>query len=158
MVTRRLTTKKRHFLAIVARYARAKAEVEGLTLEQLAKVIDATGKNWVFRLLSHDGDPESCGGRIDDPLMRLIDWIGFAEGLVCGGAEPGKEDDTYWGDIRQAIMHCVDIPEAVRKDLWLLVLAWATTVAYYEADLEGGGDGSGLLDRMGGSGGGIPRA
>jgi hypothetical protein len=127
---------KRHFLTILARYARAKMEAEDLTLDQLAEKIGASGKNWVFRILAHDGNPEARGGRIEDPLMRLIDWIGFAEGLVCGGAEPGKQDDTYWGDIRQSILSCVDIPEEVRGQLWQVVQSWAQTVEHYEAKLK----------------------
>jgi hypothetical protein len=123
-------------LTIVARYARARMEIEGLSLEELAEKVGASGKNWVFRLLSSDGDTQYAGTRIKDPLMRLIDWIGFGEGLVCGGAEPGKDNDTYWGDVRWAIIHCVDIPQEVRWQLWEVVQAWARTTDYYEAKLK----------------------
>jgi hypothetical protein len=125
-----IRARKQHFLAILARYARARMEIEGLTLDQLAEIIGASGKNWVYRVLAHDQEPEISGGRVDAPLMRLIDWIGFGEGLVCGGAEPGKEDDTYWGDIHQAILHCEDIPNDLRQQLWDIVQAWARSVDY----------------------------
>jgi hypothetical protein len=129
---RRLMSQKQHFLTILARYARAKMEIEDLSLDQLARKIGASGRNWVYRVLAHDGDPKACGGHLEDPLIRLIDWVGFSEGLVCGGSEPGKEPDTYWGDIRLAIMHCVDIPEPIREKLWLIVCNWAISIEHYE--------------------------
>lgn len=119
-------------------------EIEGLTLDQFAEKVGASGRNWAFRFLAHDGESKYSGTKLDDPLMRVIDWVGFAEGLVCGGAEPGKESDTYWGDIRAAIYNCVDIPEEVRGKLWEVVQSWAGTVEHYDRQIEelGAGDGN----------------
>lgn len=128
-----LTVRRRHFLTILARYARAKMEVEGLSLDQLAEIIGASGKNWVFRVLAHEEDPGASGGRIEDPLMRLIDWVGFGEQLVNAQTAQKNTHDTHWGDIRIAIMRCADIPKSVRWQLWVLVQSWQSVVAFYES-------------------------
>jgi hypothetical protein len=93
-------------------------EAEGLSLDQLAEIIGASGRNWVFRVLSHDEDPGASGGRVEEPLMRLIDWVGFGEQLVNAQSAHKDAFDTHWGDVRIAILRCADIPEPIRVELW----------------------------------------
>ena len=132
MATGRIAARRQHFLSILARYARAKMEVEGISLDQLAEKIGASGKNWVFRVLAHDEDPGASGGRVDDPIMRLIDWVGFGGQLINAQTPHEPTFDTHWCDIRVAIMRCAEIPEPIRDHLWWLIQGWARTIDHYE--------------------------
>lgn len=123
-------------MTILARYARAKKEAEGLSLDQIAEIVGASGKNWVFRVLAHDKDPAATGGRIEDSLMRLIDWVGFGEQLLNAQEAHENTLDTHWFDIRNAILRCAEIPAPIRGNLWNLVQTWAHTVDHYERQRE----------------------